>query len=690
MSNYRTNITPSDIKTDWTGAKRKNNPYLGGASVIHVCPECGHHAFEYAESTGRFHCWSCGIYGNTLGTLRPTPTLPHPLYPPNSGGRNPHREGDSKFPSSARTSAQTTVPSPQTKNSLPPVGEPEGGSGQVRLSDYMPLPDDILDTIQDIAPADQTVTGTQLSVRRWLQAQQIPIDVARQMRWGVARKFIRTKEDKEGKERDCVVFRNYVEGYCCNAKFRCVEAVTKTINRGGVPSTQTSFLKGFVQESSFTPCAPYNIDSIAPLNSPQGAIYYTEGEKDAAILTMLGYGPVISAANGCQTDHARSFEAFLPWLETCSSVTIIGDQDHPGQQMVLEACRYFRDKEVRVVSWDQRLWGKDISEVWQQHGAETVHRLISDAQLQTDPCIEDFDTPEAREEVLQAARGYYDHGYDVGMGDIMDRHFRLSSTGGLIIVSGTPGTGKTDFLNYLLMSLIRQRQSHACFCSFETGNKRRHAGDLAQIWAGDTDLTIMQDKALPYVSQVMSHITHLHFDDGDATPQAILHRAEQVLRRHPRLEYLIIDPYLYVEVADGRNITETQAIRKMLVTFRSWALAHRIHIFIVAHPRKLNKEDGTHELEEIDMYTIAGSANWANIADYVFSLKRVLKSDCDYTVANILKVRDQKLCLPGEVYMNRRPSGRYICRPKLEDAIANTGAYDSLPWPTPLQPCALL
>lgn len=61
------------------------------------------------------------------------------------------------------------------------------------------------------------------------------------------------------------------------------------------------------------------------------------------------------------------------------------------------------------------------------------------------------------------------------------------------------------------------------------------------------------------------------------------------------------------------------------------------------------------------MYTIAGSANWANIADFIVSLERVRKSatHTDYTRLSVLKVRDQELCSPGEVIYVRQGCGRY-------------------------------
>lgn len=474
--------------------------------------------------------------------------------------------------------------------------------------------------------------------------------------------------------------------------------------------TKTIYEKGFDQLSSYNPCAPYNIDTVAP-QPPKGAsiridsnefpsastppwgvggleLLICEGEKDTLILSMLGYPHVISAASGAQTDHEKSFEAFTEWLKPVKTVVIVGDQDAPGRMMVQNLIHYFDDKQVKVAQWDKRIYGKDITEVYQKHGIEVARRLVEEAATVVRDDIEDFLTDEAKTEIIESARGNYDHGYPTGVGPVTDSHFKLFDMGGLIIVTGTPNTGKTDFLNYLSMSLVNQRKSHVCYCSFETPNKFRHAGDLTQIWAGGTDLTsLTAEEIAPFADCVMKHITHICLRMEKPTPEAVLHKAEIVMNMHPDTEYLIIDPYLYLTMTQGRNITETDSIKAMLTTVQEWAHKHHVWVFIVAHPRKLQKDDGTKELEEVDMYTIAGSANWANVADYVLSVKRIQTKGqqgqitADYTRLSVLKVRDQKICVPGDVFYNRQSSGRYDERPTEKDAQAGYGTQNLTAWP---------
>ncbi len=656
----RKDITLNSLDTEWKG-KGSFNKFTNEREVMYVCPECGHHAFALSPKAGWFHCWACGIWGNV-----------------NAQANSP------KAPSSS-PKGERRLRIEEAPTRLSPLGELEGAI----LSDYIPLPSSALGEIEEIS-LDDDVSGDQLLVREYLEEEGIALEWAVTMRWGVARRMVKLKGEEMPKLRTCIAYRNYVEGYCCNVKFRTVtQTIRQTVSAKGGVMKEVTRDKGFDQLSSFTPCAPYNIDCLRPKENECGrkTLYITEGEKDCLTLCSLGLKYVISAPSGAQTDFKRSFEAFQDWLKPVSSVVVVGDMDLPGRKMASAIANYFYDRKVYVCRWDQRKLGKDISEVCLRHGSGVANDLIWHARLVEHDDIEDFRGGDSWDKTVEAARGNYDHGYSTGIGPVTDSHFRLFDMGGLIVVTGTPNTGKTDFLNFLTMSLIKERGTHVCFCSFETPDKCRHAGDLTQIWAGGTDLTTLSfDDVMPIACQVTKHITHICMRREKPTPEAVLRKAEKVKTMHPTMEYLVIDPYLYLTMGQGKNITETESIKTMLTDVQDWAHKHHVWVFIVAHPRKLQKDDGSKELEEVDMYTIAGSANWANVADYVMSIKRIQqktregKVKADYTRVSVLKVRDQKLCTPGDIYYNRQPSGRYDERATEQEAISGMGKQDLGAW----------
>lgn len=286
--------------------------------------------------------------------------------------------------------------------------------------------------------------------------------------------------------------------------------------------------------------------------------------------------------------------------------------------------------------------------------------------------------------IMDVLNGNYDHGYDVGHGPLTDRVFHPTDQGGLIIATGKPNSGKTDFLNDLTCRLMAKTGRNVCYLSFEVPDKNKHMANLIRLMLGKVNTAAYTREQLqPIVSFMDRHMVHLDLHEVSPTPANIIERAERVKRTMP-LKYLIIDPYLFMEMETGRYNTETQAIKGMLTQMQAWGRNNGVWVIIVAHPRSLKKLNGKNELEEIDMYTISGSANWANLADFIFSISRIEESDRRYTRLDMLKVRDQDLCRTGSVLFVRQPCGRYDERESEEQIMTEMQGKvldkDRLPW----------
>ena len=641
-------------------------PKRAGKNKLKVwCPECHqqhrHRSLVYDTANGAFYCFYCGLHGRIL------------LHGDDNAAATGHVQGKRERAAAAPAASSGSFTEQTIETDL-------------RIEDYVSLPDDTLQSIADISLDPNEQDPHQKAVRRYLEDQKITPEAAVAMRWGVAYTFVKLKDEEQGTRRSYLVYRNYVDGLCCNAKYRSVGAKTIARRRkDGQTETCTVFEKGFTQESAVTPTAPYHIDSLKECSEEDCELIICEGEKDCLVLhQILGYRYVISVSNGAQTDPEKTFAAFRQWLVPFRRIIVCGDMDRPGREMARRMATYFDDREVRVAEWDQRYFGKDITEVYQRRGEEAARDMVLNAM----PVVrDDIITCEQDEEIEEICQLGCDlerrDKYSVGIGPLTDRHFMLTPEGGLIIVTGTPNTGKTDFLNYLTTCLMAKRNEAVCFCSFETPNKLRHLARLAQVWMGPTPATgISHERHRQFVMAVTHRAHHLRLRRQQPTATNILHKAETVLRKHPDMKYLVIDPYLYMDVTGGKNITETDAIKLMLTEVQDWAQEHHIWVFIVAHPRKLRKEDGTNELEKIDMYTIAGSANWANIADYILALERVQQDEgrVDYTRMDVLKVRDQEVCTPGPLYYQRQPFGRYDERKDVDACKENKGEVDDRPW----------
>ena len=612
---------------------RKN----AGKNFIVRCPKCGTMHLYISKAKGLYHCFYAGCDFN--GILTDYCKDNRPMFS--------YRKGDS--PSNGAT--YRPQDNRHTENAVNEVPMLPG--------DYKVLAPTVLQKIKPLDESPDCTDPDQLAARRYLADQGISLATAIAAHIGCLRHYCITKDSEDKREQastvfPCIAYVNYVDGRPVNAKYRSCSPIQSPSPEEGQPIAYSKF---WSQDSPTTPCAPYNIDCINPLLVEEEIIprlIIVEGGKDALILMEAGYRHVISVPSGAATDLAKCFEAFIPWLDQVQDIVICGDSDLPGRTLVKRLSDYFGARCLFTI-----LPGgcKDIGDVMKLYGTEVVRTVIDDAcACQTTDIIT---VEQRRKEVIDVLHGKYDHGYSVGYGPLTDRIFHPTDTGGLIIMTGMPNSGKTDFLNDLTSRIMRDTERFVCYLSFEVPDKDKHIAHLVHLLLGKANTTAYTDEQLtPYIDFLNTHMIHLDMHEVPPTPGNILHRADLVRRRQP-LKYLVIDPYLFVEAQSGKGETETQSIKSMLTRFQSWGRENHIWVIIVAHPRSLKKIDGKNAMEDINMYTISGSANWANLADFILSITRINEPDRAFTRLDVLKVRDQELCRTGTVYYTRQPCGRY-------------------------------
>jgi len=650
-------------------------------NFIARCPKCGTMYLYISKAKGLYHCFYAGCEFNGILTDYCKDKRPMFSYP--------------KEKSSDRTG---TYPPPGTRHltgNLPEYrNATENSVNEVPMlpGDYKILSPAVLQKIKPLDESPECTDPDQLAARRYLADQGISLATAIATHIGCLRHYCITKNSEDKREQassvfPCIAYVNYVDGRPVNAKYRScspspsAKTVTAAnasavsgeieIPDGTTEESPVTYSKFWSQDSPTKPCAPYNIDCINPLLVEEETIprlIIVEGEKDVLVLMEAGYRHVISVPSGAASDLAKSFEAFTSWLDQVQDIVICGDTDLPGRTLVKHLSDYFG---ARCLFTTLPGGCKDIGDVMNLYGTEVVQSVIEDAcACHTTDIIT---VEQRREEVMNVLHGKYDHGYSVGYGPLTDRVFHPTDTGGLIIMTGMPNSGKTDFLNDLTSRIMRDTERFVCYLSFGVPDKDKHIAHLIHLLLGKANTTAYTDEQLtPYIDFLNTHMIHLDMHEVPPTPGNILHRADLVRRRQP-LKYLVIDPYLFVEAQSGKGETETQSIKSMLTRFQSWGRENHIWVIIVAHPRSLKKIDGKNAMEDINMYTISGSANWANLADFILSITRINEPDRAFTRLDVLKVRDQELCRTGTVYYTRQPCGRYEEHESEEECSSNNG-----------------
>lgn len=664
----------------------------GKLDIPVTCPKCGkRHCFIKVDN-GLTHCWSC----NWSGYLEEMKSL----LGKGSGKVNGNYYANAQKKQQDEHKAKDYVPmlpddfleiDAETRSWLYPIYPFRTQEEQQQFIDHF-HPANLLSRHPKARPL---ITATELAslqsmVQRYIQAMKLSPDIIIQE--GVMCAWMKQNADDPKSEDPkgvvmvpAIAYCNYLDGKIINVKFRSVQQHPVT----------GEWSKLFCQVSPTKPCAPYGIDSInllRPDAQPIRQLIITEGEKDRLTLMTCGFPYVLSIANGASTNIEESHEAFDEWIQQAGEIIICGDTDRPGRRLVKLLIEQYQTR-AKVTTLPQGK--KDISEVYEAFGRREVQRIIAEAQGISDADI--YDLSEHKEDILNIMMGNYDRGYEVGMGRLTDGIFHPTSEGGLIILTGRPNSGKTDFLNCLMAHLMYHNQKRVAFFSFEKPIKGKHVREIARIALGvrnteDMDGAESPEEARQENRKVLDFLSEhmVDFDTKTRLPDSnyIIGMMEAMMnRKKQKIDYLVIDPYVFINMTEGGSrATETEKVRLMLTKLQAWSRTRHIWTVVVAHPR-IQYKDGHEAFPPLDIYSVAGSAQWANLADFLLTVNRISKPEEGkmFTIVEMLKVRDQEFCHPGKVYYVRQPCGRYDERESENDCIAEAMqgkvlAKDDEPW----------
>lgn len=223
------------------------------------------------------------------------------------------------------------------------------------------------------------------------------------------------------------------------------------------------------------------------------------------------------------------------------------------------------------------------------------------------------------------------------------------------IVTGIPQSGKSEFLDALLVNLALMHKWKFAIFSPENYPLSLHAIKLAEKYVGKQ----FKNNLFPALSMTEAQITDSlvfigdHFkwiypEDEFISLELILQMAFTIQNEYG-LDGLIIDPWNEIE-HDRNGKSETDYISECLTKLRRFARKFNIHTWLVAHPQKMVKDrDGKYSVPT--PYDISGSAHWRNKADFCICAHRedLTKDEVDVYVQ---KVKFKHLGKIGKVHFS--------------------------------------
>jgi twinkle protein len=467
---------------------------------------------------------------------------------------------------------------------------------------------------------------------QYLSLRGISRETADRMKLFSSRKWFR----RLNLEAECIGFPYFRNGALVSAKYRAFPDKDFTQDAGGAHDF-------------------WGIDHIVA-DLP---IIIVEGEIDALsameaglknVLSVPGGAPMKVAEGKASAEEDRKF-GFV-WnardiLDAAPYVVLATDQDGPGQALMEELARRIGKEKCRIASFD----AKDLNEILVDpariDGKKDILDIIDQATPYPIAGLSDASTYQQRlEDLYTRGEG---KGITTGFANV-DSIYTVAP-GQLTVVTGYPSSGKSNFVDQLMVNLARSHAWKFAIASFEN-QPEVHIMRLMEIYSGrrfhsgtNRMTTKERDDAFAFVSE---HF--LFIESGGEEPNtldSILGRARAAVKRMG-IRGLVIDPYNYIDL--NRTGTETEAISDMLTRVKKFCSANDVHTWFVAHPSKIQRS-GTDQPRP-DGMSISGSMAWWAKTDVGLTVHR---KDASVEIA-VWKCRYRWVGRQGETSLEYEPS----------------------------------
>ena len=382
----------------------------------------------------------------------------------------------------------------------------------------------------------------------------------------------------------------------------------------------------------------------------------TEGEMDALSLEVAGFVNAVSVPDGAPAEGAQHFETkfeFLddPRLEDIDHFIIAVDNDGPGRRLEDELARRLGYERCSRVVWPEDC--KDANEVLMKHGASVLKDCID--MSQSFPVEGVIEVDSVKDRLLNIL----DHGLPQGKSTGWPEIDRLYTPleGQWTLVTGIPSMGKSEWLDAMLINMAQQHQWPFAIFSPENLPIDYHVIKLVEKWAGKRYRHMSRDEFMETLEYINGYFKFIMPEER--TLEAITKATKALIRRFG-IKGLVIDPYNEItHTGRKEGVSETEYVSQFLGDLRTFGRQNNIHIWLVAHPTKLRKnDDGTYPVPT--GYDVAGSAHFFNKADNIIAIHRDKANPQSPNEIHVQKIRNKWLgeLGTGHLYWDEG-SGRY-------------------------------
>jgi twinkle protein len=407
----------------------------------------------------------------------------------------------------------------------------------------------------------------------------------------------------------------------------------------------------------------YNINSIVGYDT----CVIVEGEMDVLALHEAGIKNAISVPNGATLNNNN-----LDYLDNCidyfddkTRIVLAVDADEPGQMLQRELVRRLGAEVCYLIDFNGN---KDANDFLLEHGADKLRDAIHSARpvpLENVSTLKDVE-----DELRDFVKNGFKPGYQVGLKNF-DQIFS-TYTGQFITVTGIPSSGKSDFVDQMVVGYNNNYGWKTAYASPENQPVYLHAHKLMRKhWQ---DMPNVGDIGNDKWQQVTDHVNDNYFfiDMDKYSLEAVLRKGAELVKRKG-IKCLVLDPFNKIRDIDAKSDDVNRYTMDYLAKIEAFCKKYDVLTFIVAHPTKMYKtQDG--KIEEPTMYNIKGGGEWYDASYHGLLVHRDYEAKT--TKVKVLKVKFQNLGENGaESHFTWEPrSGSFV--PHITDEVET----EAMPW----------
>ena len=374
----------------------------------------------------------------------------------------------------------------------------------------------------------------------------------------------------------------------------------------------------------------YNINSIVGFDT----CVITEGEMDVLALHEAGITNAISVPNGAtlNSNNLDYLDNCIDYFEDKEKVILAVDNDEPGQALQQELIRRLGAEVCFIASFEDC---KDANEYLIKYGKKQLRNKINDARPVPLENVKTF--KDIEDEITDFVKNGFKPGYQIGLPNFDD--IFSTYTGQFITVTGIPSSGKSDFVDQMVVGYNQKYQWKTAFASPENAPTYLHAHKLMRkVWQ---DMPRKNDIGTDKWNQVAEHVNDNFFfiDMERYTLESVLRKGAELVKRKG-IKCLVIDPFNKIRDVDCKTEDVNRYTMEYLTKIEMFCKKYDVLVFIVAHPTKMYRDkDG--KIEEPTMYNIKGGGEWYDASYHGILVHRDYEAKT--VKAKVLKVKFQNL-----------------------------------------------